>query len=162
MRLSFCAACGVERDLQDHHLVPRAAGGSDDLANIITLCTPCHWRVHDLSWPPNTNHSELTRKGQAAARARGVKIGGDRGAKITREMVKAAVAARQEKARARTADLAPIVQELQAAGSVSLRAIAAGLDQRGIPAAKGGKWSANQVSRLLEAAAILFGASGVG
>jgi hypothetical protein len=35
----------------------------------------------------------------------------------------------------------------------SLRAIAAGLEERGIPAACGGKWSAVQVSRLLEATA---------
>jgi hypothetical protein len=31
-----------------------------------------------------------------------------------------------------------------------LRGIAAGLDQRSIPAARGGSWSANQVARLLE------------
>jgi hypothetical protein len=41
------------------------------------------------------------------------------------------------------------VKELQAAGCESLRAIAAELDARGIPAARGGKWSAVQVSRLL-------------
>jgi hypothetical protein len=33
------------------------------------------------------------------------------------------------------------------------------LEQRGIPAARGGKWSAVQVGRLLEAAAIPFSAS---
>jgi Recombinase len=33
---------------------------------------------------------------------------------------------------------------------MSLRAVAEGLDERGIPAARGGKWSAVQVSRLLE------------
>jgi len=32
-----------------------------------------------------------------------------------------------------------------------LRAIEEGLDERGIPAARGGKWSATQVMRLLEA-----------
>ena len=53
----------------------------------------------------------------------------------------------------------PIVKELQAAGCESLRAIAAGLEERGIPAAPGGKWSAVQVSRLLEAAAVPFDAS---
>jgi hypothetical protein len=37
-----------------------------------------------------------------------------------------------------------------------LRAIAAGLDERGIPAARGGKSSAVQVARLLEAAAVPF------
>ena len=36
---------------------------------------------------------------------------------------------------------------------------AAGLGERGIPAARGGKWSAVQVARLLEAAAIPFDAS---
>jgi hypothetical protein len=42
-----------------------------------------------------------------------------------------------------------------------LRAIAAGLNERGIPAARGGKWSAVQVSRLLEAARSPFDPSAV-
>jgi hypothetical protein len=33
------------------------------------------------------------------------------------------------------------------------------LEERGIPAARGGKWSAVQVARLLEAAAVPFGGS---
>jgi hypothetical protein len=64
-------------------------------------------------------------------------------------------------ARAQSGDLAPTIKELQAAGFESLRAIAAGLEERGIPAARGGKWSAVQVSRLLEAAAVPFGPSAV-
>jgi hypothetical protein len=48
--------------------------------------------------------------------------------------------------------LAPTIAELQAGGCESLRAIAAGLEERGIPAARGGKWSAVQGARLLEAA----------
>jgi hypothetical protein len=47
-------------------------------------------------------------------------------------------------------DLADTVKEMQASGATSLRAIAAGLEQRGIPAARGGGWSAVQVSRLLD------------
>ena len=66
------------------------------------------------------------------------------------EHVKLAVAARREKARARAADLAPIVQELRAAGIVTLQAIADGLNERGIPAARGGQWGITQVVRLLE------------
>jgi Recombinase len=42
------------------------------------------------------------------------------------------------------------------AGCESLRAIAAGLEERGIPTVRGGKWSAVQVARLLEAASIPF------
>ena len=41
-------------------------------------------------------------------------------------------------------------------GLSALRAITAGLDERGIPAARGGKWSAVQVARLLGAAGIPF------
>ena len=50
------------------------------------------------------------------------------------------------------ADIMPAIKELQAAGFESLRAIAAGLEERGIPAARGGKWSAIQSARVLEAA----------
>jgi hypothetical protein len=44
--------------------------------------------------------------------------------------------------------------ELQAGGCEPLRGIAAGLEERGIPAARGGKWSAVQVARLLENAGV--------
>jgi hypothetical protein len=67
-----------------------------------------------------------------------------------------------QKAQARASDLAPVVKELHAAGCESLRAIAAGLDERGIPAARGGKWSAVQVARLLGATGIPFGGSANG
>ena len=46
--------------------------------------------------------------------------------------------------------LGPTIAELQAAGATSLRAIAAGLNERGIPTSRGeGAWSAVQVSRVL-------------
>jgi hypothetical protein len=51
---------------------------------------------------------------------------------------------------ASAADLAPIIKELQAAGKTSLRAIAAGLNEQGIPTARGGEWSSPQVMRILE------------
>jgi hypothetical protein len=55
----------------------------------------------------------------------------------------------QARAQERAVDLGETVKELQAAGCESLRAIAAGLEGRGIPTARGGNWSAVQVSRLL-------------
>jgi Recombinase len=67
----------------------------------------------------------------------------------------------QERVRNRATDLTPTIRELQAAGCESLRAIAAGLEERGIPAARGGKWSAVQVARLLEAASPFGGSAGV-
>ena len=51
---------------------------------------------------------------------------------------------------AKAADLAPIIKELRAAGKTSLRAIAAGLNEQGIPTARGGEWSSVQVMRILE------------
>ena len=52
--------------------------------------------------------SERTKAALAAAKRRGVTLGGFRGARFTAKHVKLAVAARQEKARARASDLAPI------------------------------------------------------
>ena len=94
--------------------------------------------------------SARTKAALAAAKRRGTKLGGNRGAKLTAKIREAGRAVLQERAQARAADLAPTVKELQASGCESLRAIAEGLDARGIPAARGGNWSAVQVSRLLE------------
>ena len=69
---------------------------------------------------------------------------------MTKAMRKAASEAITKRAKARAADLAPTITELQAAGATSLRAIAAGLNERGIPTARGaGTWSAAQVMRVL-------------
>ena len=105
--------------------------------------------------------SARTKAALAAAKRRGVKLGGDRGARLTAKARAAGRATLQERARSRAVDLAPTIKELQAAGCESLRAIAAGLEERGIPAARGGKWSAVQVSRLLEAASPFGGSAAV-
>lgn len=42
-----CTRCGAnDRTLQAHHVVPRGAGGPDDLENLVTLCRPCHGVMH--------------------------------------------------------------------------------------------------------------------
>ena len=95
--------------------------------------------------------SQRTKAALAAAKRRGVKLGGYReNAKLTAKARAKGRAALQAKALSRAMDLAETVKELQVAGCMSLRAIAAGLDQRGITAVRGGKWSANQVARVLE------------
>jgi DNA invertase Pin-like site-specific DNA recombinase len=93
--------------------------------------------------------SERTRAALAAAKRRGVKLGGDRGAVVTKAMRRAAAEAVAKRVKARAADLAPTIAELQAAGATSLRDIAAGLNERSIPTARGGQWTAVQVSRVL-------------
>lgn len=44
-----CKAAGGDdapAELEVHHVVPIAAGGSHDLSNLITLCRRCHMAVH--------------------------------------------------------------------------------------------------------------------
>jgi hypothetical protein len=78
---------------------------------------------------PNAVHSRF-RIGLVAASG---KLGGLHGRSFTARMLSFSIAARQQKTR-----------ELQASGDTSLRAIAAGLDERGIPAAHRGKWAATR------------------
>ena len=94
--------------------------------------------------------SDRTKKALAAAKRRGVKLGGDRGGRSTAKARKAGGEAMQRAADERSAiDIA----ELQASGAGSLRAIAAGLNARRSPTARGaGQWSAVQVSRVVERA----------
>jgi DNA invertase Pin-like site-specific DNA recombinase len=103
--------------------------------------------------------SERTKKALAAAKARGRKLGGDRGniRDIASQGRAVSLAMRQEKANRRAADLAPVIAEIRAAGTSSLPAIAAELNARGIRTPRGGNWSATQVMRVLarEAAATL-------
>jgi DNA invertase Pin-like site-specific DNA recombinase len=95
--------------------------------------------------------SARTKAALAAAKRRGVKLGGYRaGAKLTATIRKAGQEANARIAAERAADIAPIIAELQATGATSLQAIAAGLNERGIPTARGtGTWSATQVMRVL-------------
>jgi DNA invertase Pin-like site-specific DNA recombinase len=95
--------------------------------------------------------SKRTKEALAAAKKRGIKLGGFRKrAALTREARQAGSAAVACAAAQRAADLAPTIAELREAGATSLRAIAAKLNERGIPTAKGaGEWSATQVQRVL-------------
>ena len=109
--------------------------------------------------------SDRTKKALAAAKANGKKLGGARrkvigkdeqGNKLYGDVVagspessRLATEALQARADAKAADLAPIIETLRAAGKMSLRAIAAGLNEAGIPTARGDEWSAVQVQRVM-------------
>jgi hypothetical protein len=43
-----CEVCGdpVVKELEVHHIVPRAEGGSNDLRNLVVLCEKCHDKHH--------------------------------------------------------------------------------------------------------------------
>jgi DNA invertase Pin-like site-specific DNA recombinase len=95
--------------------------------------------------------SDRIKKALAAAKRRGVKLGGNRGVVPGAKAQQASRAALKARSASRAADIAPTIAELQAAGIKSLRGIAATLNERGIPTARGdGSWSAAQVMRVLE------------
>ena len=41
-----CTCCGSTYDLQVHHKIHRAQGGTDELDNLTTLCIVCHYEEH--------------------------------------------------------------------------------------------------------------------
>ena len=45
-----CFICGDRNStvLQNHHLIPRRYGGSDDDENVVTLCASCHAAIEQL------------------------------------------------------------------------------------------------------------------
>jgi hypothetical protein len=99
--------------------------------------------------------SARTKAALQAAKARGKKLGGLRYrkdgsiVKLTLEAIAVGRAARTAKSVARATDVAPIIADLKSSGAVSLRQFAAGLNERGIPTARGGEWSAVQVQRVM-------------
>lgn len=93
--------------------------------------------------------SDRTRAALAAAKARGVRLGGFRGRAGTCNDLARARASRTDKAMRRASDLRTIFQEIQHSGAQSLCAMAAALNHRGITAPRGGDWAASQVKRVL-------------
>jgi DNA invertase Pin-like site-specific DNA recombinase len=93
--------------------------------------------------------SDRTKKALAAAKARGKKLGGDRGV-ISEAAWLAGAAAVRTRSLERAKDLKPTIEELRRSGVTSLSGIAEALTARGIPTARGGSaWSAVQLSRVL-------------
>jgi DNA invertase Pin-like site-specific DNA recombinase len=93
--------------------------------------------------------SSRTKAALAAAKARGTRLGNPTsqiGCRAS-EGAQASIAVRKAKAAKRSADLVPILREIQTDGAESLRQIARVLNDRGIPTARGKEWSAVQVQR---------------
>lgn len=94
--------------------------------------------------------SDRTKRALAAAKARGKRLGGNRGVVLTRAARKAGRDAQTARATAGAAGLAPVLKELREAGIASLGGVARGLTERGIPTARGGtEWTAVQVARII-------------
>ena len=89
--------------------------------------------------------SERTKAALAAAKQRGVKLGGFKGVAVDTKLgTQALIAKADERAR----DYALVISDIRAAGVSSLTGIAAELNSRGITGPRGGRWQAAQVRRI--------------
>jgi DNA invertase Pin-like site-specific DNA recombinase len=96
--------------------------------------------------------SARTKSALQAAKARGVTLGTPKHDQIARHAhrgTKASAEARSATARTRASDILPVIHSVQADGISTLAGIAETLNERGIPAPRGGSWSPVQVSRVL-------------
>jgi DNA invertase Pin-like site-specific DNA recombinase len=101
--------------------------------------------------------SERTRQALAAAKARGVQLGGYRGRALSTDErkrgAKASAKARSVKAALGAAQVLPVIAELREAGVMTLSGLASALNAKGITTARGGRWQAGQVKRVMRACA---------
>lgn len=97
--------------------------------------------------------SKRTIEALAAAKARGIKLGGARGnAADLRKGPAASAAVRSKIAKDRAAKVVQQIDALRVGGATSLREIAESLNGAGITTPRGSKWSASQVKRVLDTA----------
>ena len=92
--------------------------------------------------------SQRTREALKAARERGVTLGNPNLDEV-RGLAAAATRAISDRYAENTL---PIIEQIRATGATSLRAIARALEARGVPTARGGRWTPVQVSNLLRRA----------
>ncbi|TGQ51626.1 recombinase family protein [Mesorhizobium sp. M1C.F.Ca.ET.193.01.1.1] len=90
--------------------------------------------------------SQRTREALAAAKERGVKLGGP---KLV-EAQKRSVEVRMAQADAFAANILPIIRDIQASGVKSRRQVAVALNARGVASARGGTWTAVQVKDIID------------
>jgi DNA invertase Pin-like site-specific DNA recombinase len=89
--------------------------------------------------------STRTKAALAAAKAKGVKLGGPNLA-VARQSAAASIKTLADR---HAANVLPIIREIQRAGATSLHKIAEALNARGISTPRGGRWYAKSVSNVL-------------
>jgi hypothetical protein len=94
--------------------------------------------------------SARTKAALAAAKARGVKLGGPK----LKQAQRRGVASNKANADRFAANVLPIIQQIKASGATSLRAIAKMVNARGIATARGGVWTPVQVTAVQRRASL--------
>jgi len=94
--------------------------------------------------------SARTKAALAAAKARGVALGGYRHASVSDTARSVSAQVRTKAADDQAKLVQPVIEQLQLSGIQSLRAIAEALNERGIRTRRGSEWSASGVKRLID------------
>jgi DNA invertase Pin-like site-specific DNA recombinase len=90
-----------------------------------------------------------TKAGLAAAKRRGVKVGGLRaGASLSSRARASGRAVRQERANAFAFTVGPVIENIRQDGTIALASIAKELIRQGVPSARGGRWTGTQVGHV--------------
>jgi DNA invertase Pin-like site-specific DNA recombinase len=100
--------------------------------------------------------SSRTKAALAAAKARGIKLGGDRGGLTTKGRTRGnerSAKVRRERAAQSAASLLPVIERLRREGVTTAQGLARALNAEGVPTVSGsGQWQANSVLRVLRRA----------
>jgi DNA invertase Pin-like site-specific DNA recombinase len=88
--------------------------------------------------------SDRTKAALAAAKARGVKLGGPK----LEEAQRNGSATNREKADRFAANTRPVIEQIRRSGITTLRGIAEALNARGVPTARGGTWTPVQIMAI--------------
>jgi DNA invertase Pin-like site-specific DNA recombinase len=95
--------------------------------------------------------SARTKAALAAAKARGVKLGGPK----LKQAQRRGIASNKANADRFAANVLPVIEQIKASGATSLRAIAKALNARGVATARGGIWTPVQITAVLRRAGSL-------
>jgi hypothetical protein len=132
----ICQGCKQEvKNFHRHHIVPKSLGGVDEDCNIAILCEPCHGKVHNRRF---VDHSHLTKAGLERAKAKGIKLGGNRPNNQARHKAVKAMADQN------ALRVSKLIKDYRRAGK-SYRYIAGQLNELSVATARAGKWHASTV-----------------
>jgi DNA invertase Pin-like site-specific DNA recombinase len=115
------------------------------VAELGTDCDPFTLHLYAaLAEKERTLISARTREALKAAKARGVVLGNPN----LDDVRDRAVASVKAEADRFAKNVAPVIRDIRKSGATSLRAIARALNARGIATARGGEWTAVQVTAI--------------
>jgi len=128
-----CFECGAPATEQ-HHVIPKSKGGT----KTVPLCSPCHGLAHSVK---RRSIPALTLAALARKRARGERTG-----ELPYGMQLAIDGVHLQEDAAEQATIRRIIELRQS--DLSIRAIAAALNDEGVPA-RGARWHPTTVHRIL-------------